>query len=264
MRKLSFVLGIMLLTNIVIANAQEQEEDEGTGISAGLELGAGDVADKAVFSIMPNIVYEKSFDALDVFGELDYTAALDDPLVQELYLEEEVGYNLQLAEPSVLSFIVNNQNTFFLSPELEEGTTHLGVIEPSLKYTHTFGFGDLSGQAGFPIDYLSGVKDEIAAGMYIKAGWASKFGLGIELTGNMALHPESDFSGYGLLVSYERGIFYGEVEVNAGKEFKDFEILPEFDITLGSLTLIARMELYKFDGVDDWVVMPFIGASYSF
>jgi hypothetical protein len=209
-------------------------------------------------------VYEQSFDALDVFGELDYTVAFDDPASHELYLEVELGYNLQLSDPGVLSFIVNNNDTFFLSPALEEGAAHLGVLEPSVKYTHTLDFGDLFGQIGFPFDYLTGVTDETANGMYLKAGWASTFGLGLELTGNIGLNPETDFAGYGLLLSYERGIFYGEVECNTDKEFKAIEILPEIDIALGAWTVYARMELYKFDGIDDWVVQPFIGAGYRF
>jgi hypothetical protein len=265
MRKVSFVLAVLLAAVSAAVGAQEPEESNGgIGLTAGLELGFGNVADEAVFSITPNIVYEQSFDALDVFGELDYTAVFDDPAAHELYLEAELGYNFQLAEGSVFSFIVNNQNMFFLSPALEEGATHLGVVEPSVKYTQSFGCGDLVGQAGFPFDYLSGVTDETAAGMYVKAGWASAFGLGLELTGNVDLHPEAGFAGYGLLLSYEQGLFYGEVEFGADKEFKSLEVFPEIDISLGAWTVIARMELYKIDGLDDWVVMPFIGAGYSF
>jgi hypothetical protein len=261
MKKLLCVLFVVMMAAAGSAGAQE---DEGIGLSLGLELGAGNVAEEAVFSLTPNVVYENSFDALDLFGELDYTIEFDDPTIHELYFEVELGYNLQLTDPGVLSIIVNNNNTFQLSPALEEGETYEGVVEPALKYTHTLDFGDLYVQAGLPFYYLTGFKDETAMELYGTLGWASTFGLGLEFTGTMGIKPESEFAGFGCLVSYEQDIFYGEVEVVTDKEFKYLQIKPEIDLTFAPWTLIVRAEFYKRDGIDDWAVRPFIGGKYSF
>jgi hypothetical protein len=271
-------VALMLALAAGIAGAQvEAEEDVGfggvlnrrvfeerIGLSAGLEAGPGDLADSPVFTITPGLVYENSFGDLDVFGELDYTVAFDDPVGQELYLEAEVGYNLRLTDPGLLLFTLNNNNTFFLAPALEEGATHEGVIEPAVTYTHTFDFGDVYGKAAFPINYLTGVEGETLYELNGTLGWASNFGMGLELTAYNVIHPDAAFAGYGLLLSFEQSIFYGEVEIKAEKEFKGFEILPEFDLTLGAWTLIIRAECYKYEDADTWEIRPFAGVAYSF
>jgi hypothetical protein len=262
-RRLIFAGMAMLL---ICAFAMAQEEDEGIGLSPKLEVGFGDVAAEAVISLSPGVEYEKSFGDLDVFAELDYLLTLADPdATHDIYLEVELGYNLSLGEASVLSFIVNNTNEYFrLSPELADGETHKGTLEPSLKFTQTLGFGDLSAQAGFPIEYLTGVKDadpNIEA--YLTLGWASTFGLGVELTPKLALSPESDYAKTGLLLSYEKSLFYGEVEVTTDKEFKSFEIKPEIDIALAAWTFYVKAEIGIPDG-EDVSFSPAIGAKYSF
>ncbi|GHV66363.1 hypothetical protein AGMMS49928_00890 [Spirochaetia bacterium] len=267
MKRCIFALAAAFVLAIPAGFAAAEENgggDEEIGLSAGVELGFGDVADEAKLGITPNVVYENSFDALDIFAELDYTIGIDDPVMQELYLEVELGYNFEFSGSGVLSVIANSQNTFYIDPAPEDGFTHLGIVEPGIKYTHTLDIGDLYGQLGFPISYWTGIKDESAVDSYVTLGWASNFGLGLELTGNFALNPETDFAGCGFLVSYEQGIFYGEVECAVDKEFKSLEIKPQVDISPGPWTFTVRAEFYKFDGIDDWAVMPFIGAGYSF
>jgi hypothetical protein len=170
-----------------------------------------------------------------------------------------------LGEASVLSFILNNNNTFQLAPELDSSAeTHEGVIEPSLLFTQTLGFGDLYAQLGFPINYLTGVKDESSVDTYLTLGWASTFGLGLELTGTYNIDPDSEMSEWGMLISYEKAFFYGEVEFVTDKEFKSIGVNPEIDISLNAWTFIVRAEIGKEDGVDDASFVPFIGAKYSF
>lgn len=256
---------LMLALAAGFAGAQaEAEEEEGIGLSAGLEAGPGNLAESPVFTVTPSLVYENSFGDVDIFGELDYTVAFDDPVGQELYLEAEIGYNLRLTDPGLLSFTLNNNNIFFLAPPLEEEATHEGVIEPAVTYTHTFDFGDVYGKAAFPINYLTGVEGETLYELNGTLGWASNFGLGLELTAYNVIHPDAAFAGYGLLLSFEQSLFYGEVEIKAGKEFKDFEILPEFDLALGAWTLIVRAEFYKYEDADTWEIRPFAGIAYRF
>jgi hypothetical protein len=122
----------------------------------------------------------------------------------------------------------------------------------------------LYGQIGFPISYLSGVKDETSIDSYLTLGWASTFGLGLELTGNYNIDPVGDISEWGLLISYENEIIYGVVEFVTDKEFKGIGINPEIDIFLNAWTFIVRAEIEKVEGVDEASIVPAIGVKYSF
>jgi hypothetical protein len=255
---------LLLFMVIFAAGMAFAQEDEGIGLDVGVELGFGNVADEAEISVTPNIVYENSFGALDVYGEVDYTITFADETAHSVYFEIELGYNFELSDTDVFSIIVNNNNTLYLAPSLGDENDHEGVFEPSLKYTHTFGFGDLYGQLGFPIAYLTGLKDEDAQiGTTLTLGLASGFGLGLELSGTYILSPESDYAESGILISFERGLFYGEVEVTTDKEFKGFGINPEVDLSFGAWTAIIRAEMEKAED-EDWAISPFIGATYSF
>jgi hypothetical protein len=255
---------------LICSFAMAQEEDGGIGLTPKLEVGFGNVAEEAEISLSPGVEYEKSFGNLDVFAELDYLLTLADPdATHDIYLEVELGYNLSFGEASVLSFIVNNTNEYFrLSPELAAGETHEGTLEPSILFTQTLGFGDLYAQAGFPIEYLTGEKDaDPNIGAYLTLGWASTFGLGVELTPNLALSPESDYAGFDILVGYANGPIYAEVEVNLPKEIdvEGITITPEFDYSFNAFTFYVSSEFGAI-GVDggDISVSPAIGVKYSF
>jgi hypothetical protein len=267
------LLAVFAMMAVSLVNAQEEEGEEsaegaeaaGIGLTPGIEFGFGNVVDKVVFSVTPLVVYENSFGDLDVFGELDYTMAFEDPdAVHELYIEEELGYNFGIIESGTLSIILNNNNTIQVAPELEEGATHLGTFEPSLKWTQGLGFGDLWLQVGLPIDYLTGVEEETALGLNTTLGWDSTFGLAAEFALGFGIDPESDLLGYGLKLSYDAGLIYGEVELAADKEFKVFGIAPELDVNLGSLTIYAKAEIVIIEDVDDPIIEPAIGVTYSF
>jgi hypothetical protein len=220
-----------------------------------------------VISVTPSVVYENSFGSLDVFAEIDYTMAFEDPdAVHELYIEEEFGYNFGIIESGTLSIILNNNNTIQVAPELEEGATNLGTFEPSLKWTQGLGIGDLWLQFGLPIDYLTGIKDDDAAlGLNATLGWDSTFGLGVEFALGFGIKPESDLSEFGLKLSYDADrLISGEIELVADKEFKEITITPELDVNLGSLTIYAKAEIIIIKDADDPAITPAIGVSYSF
>ncbi|MDR1443741.1 MAG: hypothetical protein LBI94_02570 [Treponema sp.] len=257
------VVFTMIAVSFVSAQEGEDGADGGIGLTGGIEFGFGNVADKAVIGITPSAAYENSFGNFDVFAELDYTAAFDDPAAHDLYIEEEIGYNWGLIESGTLSIILNNNNTFRLKPELEDGETHAGTFEPSLKWTQGMGFGDLWLQAGLPVDYLTGVKDETALGLYTTLGWDSTFGLAAEFALNFSIKPESDFAGLGFKLSYDQGLIYGEAEFLADKEFKTIGINPEIDVNLNAFTIYARAE-FTIAEDSDTEIIPAIGVKYSF
>jgi hypothetical protein len=257
---------LLFFTLALAAGMAAAQEDEGAGFSLGAEVGFGDVTDEVVLGVTPNIAYENSFGNLDIAASLGYTFTFDDDLGQELGFEFEGGYNFSLSESGVLSLIVYDENTFYVDPEPDDNNYHTGMFKPSLKYTQTLGFGDLYGQLGFPIDYLTGVKDadanvstELTLGL---APTDDADGFGLELTGTYLLSPDAEYTSTGLLVSYKKSVFYGEVEVVANKDFDVFEINPEIDISVGAWTFTVRGEIVT--DSDHTAASPFIGASYSF
>jgi len=240
-----------------------EEEAGGAGLTLGLELGFGNVIDAVELNLTPSVVYEHSFGNIDVSAEVDYTFTFSDPTAQELYGEEEIGYNLGLGA-GALSFILNNNNTIYIDPPPEDGATHEGVLEPSVKYTHPLTLGDVFFQPGLPVTYLTGVKDDDPAiGLYFKLGWASASGFGLEYTCDLGLSPDSDYTGSELLLSYENGPVYSEVEFVTDKEFKNFSVNPKVDCTLGAITFTLRAEI-ELPEEGDAGVSPFIGVGYSF
>ncbi|MDR1099992.1 MAG: hypothetical protein LBL28_05860 [Treponema sp.] len=264
-RTFLFFLVLVLACGFLAA----QEEDEGTGLSAGLEVGINNATsdDGRSVYLMPNVVYEKSFDDLDVFVEGDYTiefdgedAAGEKATIQTFYLEEELGYNLHFGDASTLTLILNNALTFNLGTNQTVNMAEDGTLDPALKFTQGFDFGDLYGQIGFPIGYPAA-----GFGLEFIVGCAAGFGLGAELTCTYSVEPEAEYSETSLLLTYENGPIYGEVEVAANGEFKVWTITPEFDYSIGSFTLYVGAELGELGNPDeDFVLSPFLGVSYSF
>jgi hypothetical protein len=264
--------GFLVFLVLVLAGGflTAQEEDDGTGLSAGLEFGMNNVLnDGRSTYLMPNVVYEKSFDDLDVFVEGDYTiefdgenAAGEKATVQTFYLEEELGYNLHFGDASTLTLILNNALTYNLGANqtIINMAGDLGILNPALKFTQDFDFGGIYGQLGFPVEYpVPGF------GLEFIAGYAASFGLGVELTCNYRVEPEAEYDGTSLLLSYENGPIYGEVEISADGKFEVWTIAPEIDCSFGGFTFYLGAELGEIGNPDeDLSFSPFLGVSYSF
>ncbi|MDR2601599.1 MAG: hypothetical protein LBC53_04005 [Spirochaetaceae bacterium] len=260
-----------------VENPSEEsaEEGGGSGFTIGIEAGFGDVIDEAAFSITPNVVYENSFlnESLDVFAEIDYTAAFGDPTEQGLYIEEEIGYNFSLIKNGTLSIILNNVNEIQLSPKLEDGQTHLGTFEPSLKWTQGLGFGDLWLKVAFPTGYMTGVKDEDASvDLAPTLGWDSAFGLAVELGPDFSIKPEGDLAGYHATLSYDhQGFVYGQVDLEVvGKEFENVLVTPEIGVNINALNIYIKADIEMLAeneeaGLESKTAFrPAAGVKYSF
>ncbi|MDR2782244.1 MAG: hypothetical protein LBB48_00090 [Treponema sp.] len=258
MKKLLFVLFALLLA----CGFAAAQEEEGVGLSAGIELGFGDVADKAVFGITPQLIYEHSFleDALDVSGEVDYTFSFEDGVPQEMYAEENIGYNLFLNDASTLTFSLHNENNFSTVPEVgaaEDGS----IFEPSIAYSLALNAGDLGFVLGFPIGY----QPETTFGVYATAGFTSPFGLGFEITANLDISPEVGYAETNLLLAYAFGHWLtAELGVDADAEFKVYTISPYLECYFGSWTVWAGVDIDNIGGEGSVTVEPYIGVKYSF
>lgn len=231
------------------------KENKSLGLEAGTEIYFGDVADKFVFGLAPIVKYDNSFGNFDLYGEAQYFINFDDNTVQTFYLEEEVAYNIPL-QSSVLSFILNNQNNFFISPSGD----YDGVIEPSALYGYDFSFGTLSAQLGFPIGYAP----EAIYDSYLNLAFY-RSGAGIEVKAIYNIDPFAKMAGYELLLNYEKeDAFYAEVEVDTDKEFDVFVISPYFEFYVSKITLWAGIDFGNIGGIGNVTVEPYIGASYKF
>jgi hypothetical protein len=293
MKKIVVLLSAFALVG---AFAFAQEEDAGIGLTVLMNFGIDDLGDvdERTPVIAPELEYENAFleGALDVYGDLAYTVSIgEDETVQSFDLEVELGYNLSLSGVSILSIILNEQNSFQTSPEVEDTETETpfsGIFESALKFNQGFGFGDIFAKVGLPIVYAYGEKDgDPFTNIYLTLGYSGGVGpgtFGLELTpfsynidpvnelgfgkgaeAGLFAH-DADLSTFGLLLSYELAdTFYAEVDIKAyDPEFKVFAITPEFNYFLNRFTFKISAEFLKVDGVDDVYVSPSIAVGYSF
>jgi hypothetical protein len=254
------ILCVLFVLFAACGFAAAQEED-GLGLSAGVELGFGDVANEAVFGVTPLLAYENSFldDALDVSAEIEYTFTFEDGTPQELFAEEDVGYNLFLNAASVLTFNLHNENNFSTVPEF--GAAGDGsVFEPSVAYALALDGGDLAFVLGFPIGY----HPDTTFGAYATAGFVFPFGLGVEATANLDVSPDVGYAETNFLLSYGADLFTAELGVDVDGEFKVYTISPYLEWYFGSLTVWAGADFSNIGAEEAVTIEPYIGVKYSF
>jgi len=279
MKKITLLLLVLCVTAGFAA-----AEDEGTGLTAGLEFGIGNISkandgDTEPY-LMPIVIYEKSFldGAVDLYAEADYTFGFskvpndkgEEVNPQSLYLDISVGYNLKLGEESTLSFILENEfDELIISPQYKDGNSLYGIFTPAVKYNREIAIGDLYAQIGAPITYSQYYKNaETLIGLDCTLGWKSVFGLGIEAKICSLLSP-SEFSGYTgfeATVSYEKDEIYFEVEAIVPKEsdIEGITITPEFDYSFKNFTFYIKSEFAGIGTKGDVVISPALGVKYSF
>jgi hypothetical protein len=215
------LLVLSLILSLALSQALFAEEDEGIGLSAGLEFGIANIGkandEERLPYLMPMLIYENSFldDSLELYAELDYTFGFTrepnddgkDVFPQSLYFDLALGYNLSLGNASVLSFILENEfDEIIISPRYAENNAITGIFTPAVKFTQGFDFGDLFAQVGVPITYVQYDKDaDTEVGIDSTIGWNSTFGLGLEIKVLTLLVPSnvSGFNGLEALVAYE-------------------------------------------------------------
>jgi hypothetical protein len=122
---------------------------------------------------------------------------------QVLCLEAGLTYNLSLSYFTTLSFSLENETDFYLSPA-EKGENNVeGVLTPAIKFNWDSGIGGLHIKYGLPLQYVSYFKEEeFGVGSDVTIGWQSKFGLGMEFIGHFLMSPESGFDGVDAIISY--------------------------------------------------------------
>lgn len=276
-------------------------QDDSIGLTAGLEFffkNANKVdvfGDKNTYTYMnPYIYYEKSFldGAIDLYAELNYNYGFRkiDVLIepededeeedeedqfekkfeQELWFDFSLGYNIRKGDTTV-SFVLENEYTFFLSPRSKDGRNVEGIFIPKIIINQGVGIGDIYTKANMPITFIQDDKEaKPKAGLNLIWGWGSNFGLGLELEIKQYLYNDEDKTGYaGLNVtaSYETGPFYAEVKMETPKSVEEsgISIKPEIEYSFNIFTFYGYI---RFDciGMDDMntMVSPGLGVKVSF
>ena len=236
------------------------------GLSVGAELGlfnATEANDEdRVFGITPFIEYNNSIDVLDLYARAKWWLLFDDPMAQNPEIELEAAYNIDMG-PGVLAIVLWNESYMYIS---DGDSSYDGYVEPSVRYTISGDFGDLSFQPGFGLWYE---KDEDAQfdisfgiGYYNPIG----FGINAKIFYNISKGPE-EFREYRVLPYYETGPFYFEIDFRAyGQKFDSISMWPyiEYAVT-DRISVWAWLEIENLakDG-SDVSLTPVIGAAWKF
>jgi len=259
---------------LVLAAGSVMAEDGGLGLDVGLELKTPNVnnADEFPLVVKPFVEYENTFDALYVFAGLRVPMGLvgdakaGDDVRVDVNLEFEFAYSIQLAAASTLAFGLWGELQIPVAPSDQDV---LLPLMPYVKFTQNMDFGDLYLKLGVPIAFLNTPGDEFCMGLDPLFGWASTFGLGIEVTPHFLFLPDGvdTYAGLTALFMYGTGDIYGELEFNLPSDF-------DFGLSIG-LYLQYSFKPFTFyigsdfdgiggaDGVDVGV-SPYLGFKYSF
>jgi hypothetical protein len=218
-----------IITNSAMAHGSHGSHgpEDGTGLSLGLEFGLhihahdDDDDDEGEMELAPNaaitLAYSEGFfdDKLEFDIGLSYIHNFkkgyfelvdghfpdEDFYQQVICLNAGLSYSLDVMYFSTLSFILENDTDFYLSPRIGDNNTE-GELKPGIKWNWGLGIGDIYVRYDLPLQYVSYFGDEFGVGSDISLGWQSKFGLGLDFVGHFLLSPESGFEGVDAIISY--------------------------------------------------------------
>jgi len=280
MKKFFIFLLVMALSAVFAA-----ADDEGSGLSVGLEFGIVNVNnanDEEVNPyLMPMLIYENSFldETLNVYAELDYTFGFtkepnddgNEVYPKSLYFDLVLDYNLRFGDTSTLSFILENEfDELIISPQNKEINALTGIFTPAVKFNQKLDIGDLFAQIGVPITYIQYDKDAVTeTGLDFTIGWNSDFGLGIEAKICTLLAPGNvtGYKGIETIISYKAELLYIEIKTIIPKEISNegVTVTPEFDCFFNNFIFYVKCEFANIgvDG-DNIKFTPMLGVKYSF
>lgn len=270
MKKSLLVLFIVL----ILATGTVMAEEGGLGIEVGVELKTPNVnnADEFPLVVKPFVEYENTFDDFYVYAELAVPMGLvgdakhHDEVTVDVTLEFEFAYSLKLAAASTLTFGLWGELEIPVAPS---GEDVLLPLEPYVKFNQNMDFGDLYLKLGVPIAFLNTYDDEFYMGLNPVFGWASTFGLGVEVTPHFMFLPSDYVETYnGLTVFFSYGIdhIYGELEFNIPKEFDygmGIGLYLQYSMHPFTFYVGSNFDNIGADGID-LSISPYIGFKYGF
>jgi hypothetical protein len=256
----------IVIANYAMAHGSHGSDGDNTGLSVGLEFGVHihphhddddhDHGDDDGTEIAPytavSLSYSESFfdDKLDFdiglsyifnfkkgFFELVHGHSDEDFFQQVLCLNAGLSYSLDIKYFSTLSFILENDTDFYLSPRIGKNNIE-GELKPGIMWNWGLNFGDIYVRYDLPLKYVSYFGEEFGVGSDVGIGWQSKFGLGVDFVGHFLLSPETGFEGVDAVISYELAV-------------KNF-------------TFYAGFEFEGIGSEEGICFVPIIGFSYTF
>jgi hypothetical protein len=231
---------IALLLALIIADyamahgshGSHGSDEDSTGLSVGLEFGLhihahgdDDDDDEGGTEVAPNAAINLSYSEGFFDDKLEFDIGLsyifnfkkgffelvdshlpdEDFYQQVICLNAGLSYTLDITYFSTLSFILENDTDFYLSPRIGENNIE-GVLTPGIKWNWGLNFGGIYVRYDLPLQYVSYFGEEFGVGSDISLGWQSKFGLGLDFIGHFLLSPESGFDGVDAVISYELAV----------------------------------------------------------
>jgi hypothetical protein len=257
----------VIVANFAMAHGSHGSHDsseENSGLSVGLEFGLhihthndDDDGDEGGTEVAPyaaiTLAYSEGFfdDRLEfdiglsyIFNfKRGYFELADGHLPDEYFYQQVLclnaglSYTLDLTYFSTLSFILENDTDFYLSPRIGKSNIE-GELKPGVKWNFGLNFGDIYVRYDVPLQYVSYFGEEFGVGNDASIGWQSKFGLGLDFIGHFLLSPETGFDGVDAVISYEFAV-------------KNF-------------TFYAICEFEGIGSEEGICIVPLIGFKYSF
>jgi hypothetical protein len=189
--------------------------------------------------------------------------------------EEGLNYKLPIEGVGFLDFDFYNEDTIYIMPSDPDYNMFEGRLEPSFKFTYLHELGDMYGKLGVPVDYAQRELDsELGLGLALLLGYYTpKIGLGVELTLNLALIQEVQYTDTELGLSYDwTPYFRSELDFIARDAFKSFDIKGEihYDIwkhaTVANTWPVTFKAGFEFTGIGsgDVLFSPMMGFVWNF
>ena len=232
---------------------------------------------------------------LDLFAEMGMPLMISPELLQSMDFNLRVDYNLNIAEASKLTFILENMTFIpFLRDDMslsgqgmpDSGATNRVFYEmeswlnPGVKYTQTLDFGNLYAQVDAPINITremlreSGSKAFDELNLNFTLGWESNFGLWVNARLYNHIKRNAVEPGFleslGVSGSYEFGPLNAGVEVGVplirdGIRNMGLTVIPELGYTLmPNFRLFGSAEFMNILAENDVNLNMSLGAKFSF
>ena len=217
--------------------------------------------------------YEGAFldEALELEGELGFYMINFDDMTNDLDIEIEARYNLDLSPASRLTFILNSYTLIPFEDDFEvESWMTLGA-----KYKQEFGFGDMYFQVDVPFNLFDGYDPGFDAFDFVdlnftislfneRKDWGKVvdfpdgFGAELVMYNELAVPDpfEADFLQHlNITPFYSMNFWYAELEIGLplyedGMDFEGMFIKPKFE-----------MDIPPVDGLSFWLDLPIRGLA---
>ena len=175
------------------------------GFTVGAEIGG--ITDKGEASSTPRLEWQDSLAAgvlgsFDIYGAAFYSVFFGKPHSHQLDLSENIAWRFAPDEDSRLIVPLDNEDLVVFFPD--KASFAYAVLDPSLAYSHAFGFGDISLSTGFPVLF----KPESGLNSWFCLGYEHPIGISVSVCPRLALLPDSQYNGTTFTLTFAWDAFF--------------------------------------------------------